>query len=160
MQRSCMTLGKSVVDDQILKKPGHLTDKEYYEMQRHALHTRRILNRIHLSDKYRDLPQLAGCHHERLDGSGYPEGLTEAEIPLMARILAVADVFDAVTCWREYREPMSGPEAFQLIKQGIGKQFDGTVVASLERFYQRTNLEEAIQKDVKKVYTDRLLMIF
>lgn len=137
-------LGKIGVDDSILKKPGKLDDKEYYEMQRHAAYTRRILSRIHLSEKHRALPMLAAGHHERLDGSGYPDGLRGDEVSLISRILAVADVFDALTCWREYRDPMDGDQALEVIRSGSGARFDPRVVAAFERYYERTGLRTAL----------------
>lgn len=143
-------LGKIGVDDAILKKPGKLTDREFIAMQRHPIYTRRILSRMHLSGKHHSLPRLAGSHHERMDGSGYPEGLIGDEIPLISRILAVADVFDAMTCYREYRDPMEGDQALGNILRNSGDKFDPKVVEVFEAYYQRVNLGQTIDKRIQE----------
>jgi HD-GYP domain-containing protein (c-di-GMP phosphodiesterase class II) len=76
---------------------------------------------------------IAASHHERLDGGGYPHGLTEREIPFMAKILTVADVFEALTADRHYRKKMSADEALEILDAGTGTRFDGHVIAALRR---------------------------
>lgn len=133
-------LGKIGIDDRILKKPGRLTDEEYAEMQRHPLHTRRILDQIHLPYKQKHLSVLASAHHERLDGTGYPERLRGDQIHLITRIIAVADVFDALTYWREYRDPIDGEKALEVLKQEAGTKLDRRVVEVFEAYYHRERL--------------------
>ena len=93
------------------------------------------------SRKYRTVPLLASRHHERLDGSGYAEGLTAGEIPFMSKIIAVADVFEALTAKRHYRGPMSVEEAFSILDQDVGTKFDGNVVQALKRYYKKDILQ-------------------
>ncbi|MCR5121577.1 MAG: HD domain-containing protein [Ruminococcus sp.] len=121
-------LGKIAVDDAILRKPGRFTPEEYEKMKVHAAEGARIVREI-LSDNddtyFRRIAEnVAHYHHERWDGSGYPEGLAGESIPLEARIMAVADVFDALVSKRVYKEKMPFDKAEEIIMEGMGKQFD------------------------------------
>ena len=129
--------GKLGTDDNILKKQGKLTPQEFEHIKEHVVNTRNILNKMMFSRKYKNVPRLASRHHEHLDGSGYAEGLTAAEIPFMTRIIAVADVFEALTAKRHYRGPMSVDEAFSILDQDVGTKFDGNVVEALKRYYKK-----------------------
>jgi len=121
-------IGKIVVPDAILKKPGKLTPEEFAQMRRHAAEGGRIVHEI--LDGYEDpeyikiTADIATHHHEKWDGSGYPDGLSGADIPLSARIMALADVFDALVSPRCYKAPMSYEEAFKIIEENIGIHFD------------------------------------
>ena len=125
-------IGKIVVPDEILKKPGRLTQPEFDQIKRHASEGGRIVHEI--LDGYEDpeyiqiTADIATHHHEKWDGTGYPEGLKGEEIPLCARIMAIADVFDALVSPRIYKSPMSYDEAFQIIESGSGTHFDPIVV--------------------------------
>lgn len=130
--------GKLGVRDNILKKPGVLTAEEYLEIQSHALKTKLILDQMNFSGNYSEIPLLAGSHHEKIDGSGYPNGLKGEEIPLGARIIAVADVFEALTAKRHYRGPMPIDEAIRLLREGIDKAFDRKIVEAFLKYYQET----------------------
>ena len=125
--------GKLGVDDAVLKKEGKLTADEYDHIKHHATMTHGILEKIFFARKYRAVPLIAASHHEYLDGSGYPQGLTEKQIPFMSKILTVADVFEALTADRHYRKGMSATEAMAILDEGIGKRFDPHVVAALKR---------------------------
>ena len=129
--------GKLGTDDNILKKPGRLTLEEFEHIKEHVVNTRNILNKMMFSRKYRTVPLFASRHHERLDGSGYPDGLTAGQIPFMAKIIAVADVFEALTAKRHYRDPMSVEDAFILLEQDVGTKFEGNVVEALKRYYKK-----------------------
>jgi HD-GYP domain-containing protein (c-di-GMP phosphodiesterase class II) len=121
-------IGKIGVPDAILNKPGRLTDEEFAVIKEHPGRGYTMIANI------RSLhAELGGIrsHHERLDGSGYPDGLTGDAIPLLARIIAVGDVFDALTSPRPYRGPWSHEQALALIDAGAGTEFDPTVVAAL-----------------------------
>ncbi|OQY07409.1 MAG: hypothetical protein B6I22_03055 [Desulfobacteraceae bacterium 4572_123] len=83
---------------------------------------------------------MAGAHHEKLDGSGYPDGLKGDEIPFGARIIAVADIFEAVTAKRHYREPMLIDDAFALLNDLADKHLDREVIDALWNYYKKTNL--------------------
>jgi HD-GYP domain-containing protein (c-di-GMP phosphodiesterase class II)/predicted hydrocarbon binding protein len=129
--------GKIGIADAILKKPGKLTNAEYDEIKTHAAKTKQILDKIEFQGIYRDVPKVASSHHEKFDGTGYPGGLKGADIPLGARILAVADVFEAVTARRHYRSAMRLSEAFELLQKDRGKHFDPDVLDAFISFYER-----------------------
>jgi HD-GYP domain-containing protein (c-di-GMP phosphodiesterase class II) len=126
--------GKIGIYDAILKKPGRLTSEEYEIVKTHAAKTREILQQIRFEGIYRDVPSIAGAHHEKIDGTGYPNRLRGDSIPLGARIIAVADVFEALTSKRHYREPMALPDVFQHLVDNSGAHFDRTCVDALIRF--------------------------
>ena len=137
-------LGKIAVDDQILRKPGRFTPEEFEIMKTHAAEGARIVSKILEGTDDEEFAKLAinvaHYHHERWDGSGYPEGLKGEDIPLEARIMAVADVYDALVSKRVYKEKMSFEDADKIIMDGMGKPFD----PRLEEFYvkARPKLEE------------------
>ena len=132
-------VGKIAVPDAILHKPGPLTPGERREMERHAERGRRILGGSR-SEVMQLAAEIAGCHHERWDGGGYPQGLREAAIPLSGRIVAVADVFDALTTARPYKEAWSPERAKAQLSENAGAHFDPAVV---EAFLSRWDLVEA-----------------
>lgn len=120
-------VGKIGISDLILLKPGKLTEQEFAEMKRHTVIGGQILGG-HDSDLFRAAHDIALHHHEKWDGSGYPHGLAGEAIPLFARIAAVADVFDALTAARPYKQAWSTTDAFAYIKEQAGRQFDPDVV--------------------------------
>ncbi len=127
-------IGKIGVPEAILTKSGKLTPEEYEEMKRHAQHSREILSKIEFAEDLQGLDFIAASHHEKLDGSGYPSGLTDAQIPLSARILTVADIYDALTQTRHYRRSMSMYEAFEVIDEMTPHQLDPRCVGALKAF--------------------------
>ena len=129
--------GKIGVPDAILKKEGRLSLEEYEIIKTHSLQTRDILQRINFEGKYKEVPEIAGYHHEKWDGTGYPEGLKGELIPLGARIVAVADYFEAITSKRHYREPMPIKVALDLVCEQSGISFDPEVVEAFLRLYKR-----------------------
>ncbi|TAN39849.1 MAG: HD domain-containing protein [Nitrospirae bacterium] len=129
--------GKLAVRDAVLKKNEKLTAEEYAEIQAHAAKSREILEKIAFEGEYRSVPEIAEAHHEKVDGSGYPRGLKGDEIPLGARIIAVADFFDAITSKRHYREPMKQEDALSLVMEGIGSHFDREVAHAFIRYYTK-----------------------
>ncbi|MCR4735346.1 MAG: HD domain-containing protein [Treponema sp.] len=137
-------IGKISVEDAILCKKGRFTPEEFEVMKTHAEKGALILHDIlaNTGDEQFKLvaENMAHYHHERWDGSGYPKGLKGNEIPLEARIMAIADVYDALVSKRVYKESMSFEEADKIILEGMGSQFD----KSLEKYYiaARPNLEE------------------
>ena len=128
--------GKIGIDDSVLKKNGKLTPEEYSQMQLHSRMTQDILEKIHFAHKYRNVPCIAAAHHEYLDGSGYPRGLTADEIPFMSKIITVADVFEALTSDRHYRKTKSVDTAFAILDKGAGSKFDANLVAALKRHWE------------------------
>ena len=121
-------LGKIAVDDEVLRKPGKFTAEEYEKMKRHAKEGARVIHEI-LSNTEDEAfmtiaENVAHYHHERWDGSGYPEGLAGEEIPIEARIMAIADVYDALVSERVYKEAYDFDKADAIILDGMGTQFD------------------------------------
>lgn len=137
-------LGKIAVDDVVLRKPGRFTPEEFEKMKIHAAEGARVIHDIlkDTDDKefLRIAENVAHYHHERFDGSGYPDGLKGEEIPIEARIMAVADVYDALVSKRVYKDSFSFEQADQLILEGMGTQFD----PALKEYYvaSRPKLEE------------------
>jgi diguanylate cyclase (GGDEF)-like protein len=119
-------IGKIGVPDQILRKPGWLTEEEWEELRRHPEIAARILR----GANFEDVSGWVHAHHERPDGSGYPRGLSGGEIPLEARILAVADAYEAMRSHRAYRPALTAPAARAELKRCAGTQFDERVVAT------------------------------
>lgn len=141
-------LGKITVDDAVLRKPGRFTDEEFEKMKTHAEEGARIVHEI-LKDTDDQVfhilaENVAHYHHERWDGSGYPKGLKGEEIPLEARIMAVADVYDALVSKRVYKEAMSFEKADSIMMESFGKHFD----KQLEKYYvaARSKLEDYYSK--------------
>ena len=130
-------LGKIAVDDAILRKPGKYTPEEYAAMKKHSEEGARIVKEVlgGSTDAYFEniAINVAHYHHERWDGSGYPCGLKGEEIPLEARIMAIADVYDALVSKRVYKDEFSFEQANQIILDGMGKQFD----PNLEKYYSK-----------------------
>ena len=120
--------GKIGVRDAVLLKPGKLDPEEYEEVMKHVVYTQEILSKIYFPEELREVPDVAGSHQEKYDGSGYPKGLKDDEIPRGARIMCVADVFDALTSERPYRPRMPIGQALSVIREGAGSHFDPEVV--------------------------------
>ena len=125
-------IGKIGVSDHILVKPTRLTDKEYEQMKKHPGVGFTIMEQVHLLHNV--LPAIVQ-HHERLDGTGYPLGLRGEQISLMGRIVAVADVFDALSTDRPYREALDLVSVFTYLEKNTGLQFDGDCVQALRDSY-------------------------
>lgn len=123
-------VGKIGIADAVLLKPGKLTDEEFEVMKRHTEIGVTILEGK--DDLIKAARDIAGSHHERWDGQGYPKGLKGEEIPLLARICAVADVFDALTSTRPYKKPWSIPQAHDWVMSEAGKHFDPAVVQAFD----------------------------
>lgn len=116
-------VGKIGIPDTLLFKPGKLTDDEFAQVKRHSEIGAKIIG-DHGADVLRMAREIALTHHERWDGAGYPSGLRGQEIPLVGRISALADVFDALTSERPYKKPWSVDDALAWIRQEAGKHFD------------------------------------
>lgn len=118
-------IGKIAIPDQILLKPGRLTEGEFTVMRQHVEHG---LDIIRSSSWLADGDAVVAAHHEKVDGSGYPRAMKGAAIPIIARIFAVADVFDALTSARPYKDPMPLDQAIEILRKGAGYHFDGAVL--------------------------------
>ena len=124
-------LGKIAIPDSILLKPGKLSDGEYEVVKTHALLGARVLAGAE-SELHEVAERIVRHHHERWDGGGYPDGLTGEEIPVVARIAAVADVFDVLVHERPYKDSWSVEAAAEEIRKGAGTQFDPGVVEAFD----------------------------
>ena len=132
--RSCQLhdVGKISISDNILKKPGKLSDVEFIEMQQHAAFGEHIIEKIESMAKESDFLKyaeiFAATHHEKWNGSGYPRQLKENEIPLLGRIMAIADVYDALVSERPYKKAFTHENAVKIIVDGRGTHFDPVLV--------------------------------
>lgn len=129
-------IGKLGVSNTILDKPGKLDDAEWEIMRMHSAHSEAILSRI---GAFRSLAPIAGAHHERLDGKGYPRGLAGDQISLETRLITTADIFDALTADRPYRAAMSITKALGIMSGMVGTQIDASCFAALQRALGRIN---------------------
>jgi putative two-component system response regulator len=120
-------IGKIGIPDNILLKPGKLEPEEWEIMKKHPQIGADIIGQ-HQSPLLRLAREVALCHHEKWDGSGYPAGMRGAAIPLSARVLCIADVFDALTTERPYKKAWDTDEAFAFINEQAGKHFDPEIV--------------------------------
>jgi putative two-component system response regulator len=125
-------VGKISISDSILKKPAKLSDDEFNEMKKHASFGEQIIEKIETLAKESDFLNyakiFAASHHEKWDGSGYPRGLKGNDIPLLGRIMAIADVYDALTSVRPYKKAFNHEEAVRIITEAGGTQFDPELV--------------------------------
>ncbi len=131
-------IGKCVIPDEILKKPGRVTPEEYEYIKRHAQASADILSTHYSASVCR----IAQCHHERLDGSGYPNHLHGEEIPFESRILAVADSFDAMTAYRGYNRTKTFEDAALELRQ-MSAQYDSRITEALMRMVEQHQLPNA-----------------
>jgi HD-GYP domain-containing protein (c-di-GMP phosphodiesterase class II) len=151
-------IGKVGIDDKLLRKPARFTADEYEAVKKHAAHGRDALARAELlagdfSDELLSYAKdIAYSHHERWDGQGYPEGLRGDQIPWAARLMSVADVYDALVSRRVYKEPVPHEEAVRIIGNGRGGQFDPDVVDAflrVETFWRQISIDLADSNNVE-----------
>lgn len=133
-------IGKLGVSNSILDKPGKLDDGEWAAMKMHASYSQTILSRI---ASFRDLAVVAGAHHERLDGTGYPNGLSGDQICLETRIITTADIFDALTAARPYRPAMPVAKALAVMADMVDTAIDAACLAALRRALERAEVRTA-----------------
>ncbi len=134
-------LGKLGVSNSILDKPGKLDAEEWATVQAHALYTEHILARI---QAFGELAQVAGAHHERLDGRGYPHGLTDDQITRETRIITCADIFDAITAARPYRAAIPVPRTLEMMAENLGTAIDPDCFAALQAVIHRLPQENLL----------------
>jgi len=121
-------IGKLGIPEIVLFKNKKLSDEEYSIIKRHAVLSKSILAKIRFQRHLRQIPQIAAAHHEKIDGSGYPQGLKGDEIPLGGKILAVCDVFDALTSRRQYKDRLDIIEVMDILEKETGRSFEPFVV--------------------------------
>ena len=127
-------IGKIGIRDDILLKPGRLTEEEFCMIKMHPVIGADIVERLGLWDREKNIIK---CHHERIDGKGYPDGLVGEQIPMLARILSVADVYDAIASDRAYRKKMDEAKILQIMYGGSGTQFDAGVIDTFRSLYDQ-----------------------
>ncbi|MBQ7287182.1 MAG: HD domain-containing protein [Candidatus Gastranaerophilales bacterium] len=121
-------IGKIGIKDSVLQKEGKLTEDEYEHIKEHVRLTHNILSKVYITNNFKNVAKIASSHHEKYDGTGYFKGLKGEQIPLGGRILAVSDVFDAITSKRHYRDKMKIKDALQIMIDGKNKHFDENLV--------------------------------
>lgn len=151
-------IGKIGIRDEILLKPGRFTPEEYDNIKQHAWLTREILGKMYFSIDLKDVPFVASSHHEKIDGSGYPLGLKGEQLSRLARILAIVDVYDALTSYdRPYKKAMMPDEALEILKKGKGGQYDSDILDLFiekklylleRREYTRVNIDLGLEYKV------------
>jgi HD-GYP domain-containing protein (c-di-GMP phosphodiesterase class II) len=146
-------VGKIGIPDRILLKPGRLDEQESAEMKRHVAYG---LDIIAQSAWLQEAQCVVGSHHEKYDGSGYDRGLKANEIPIGARIFAIADVFDALTSKRPYKQPLPLAQSLQMLRDGAGRHFDPAILGAFEALaeplYQRfAGHDEAARQELDRI---------
>jgi putative nucleotidyltransferase with HDIG domain len=134
-------VGKIGTRDDIILKSDKLDESEYEEVKKHPLKGAHILSAVSM---FKDVVPLVKCHHEKMDGTGYPEGLKGEEIPFLARIISVADAFDAMMSDRLYRSKLGLKEAIFQLQKNAGTQFDARIVevfVDILRDYEKMKME-------------------
>ena len=144
-------IGKIGLPAGLLEKPGALTLDERREMQRHSEIGERILGNV---DTYSEIAGIVRHHHERVDGQGYPDGLAGDAIPLLSRIIAVADAYNAMTSDRPYRDAMPSRVARLRLAQAVETQFDTTVVAAFEAILAGASEDYRLARDADFMLTE------
>ena len=147
-------IGKIGIRDAVLQKDGKLTDDEYKHIQEHVKITYDILNRVYISEEFKEVAEIASSHHEKYDGTGYFRKLKGNDIPFGGRVLAVSDVFDAITSKRHYRDKMPIRNALDIIKSGAWKHFDGDIVEAFFKI-KLDRLVDVFLSEVDSVLYDR-----
>ena len=137
-------VGKLGVSNSVLDKAGALDEAEWAAVRDHARLTESILSKIHA---FSELAKIAGAHHERLDGKGYPKGLKGEEISLETRIITTADIFDAITAERPYRGAVAIPKTLEMMAKTVGTALDADCFEALKRAMARLQAEEEVSAD-------------
>ncbi|MBN2842570.1 MAG: response regulator [Sedimentisphaerales bacterium] len=145
-------IGKVGIPDRILQKPGRLTPEEFELMKQHTViggeTLEAALNEFPYARYLRVAYDIAMCHHEKWDGSGYPKGLVGEQIPISARVMAVADVYDALTSKRVYKEAFSHEKACDIITKDSGTHFDPTVIEAFKQLSEKFDRIRASYEDI------------
>jgi HD-GYP domain-containing protein (c-di-GMP phosphodiesterase class II) len=137
-------IGKLGVSSAVLDKPGKLDEDEWEQMKRHSEFSEKILSNV---EALAGAAVIGGAHHEKLDGTGYPRGLTAEAIPMEVRIVSTADVFDALTADRPYRAAMPVSEALEILRKGAGRSHDPICIEALERALAKAALAKLPQDE-------------
>ncbi len=145
-------IGKVAIPDSILLKPARLTVEEFEEMKKHTEYGEEVIAKL-VTMAGEQMPylqcarEIVGSHHEKYDGSGYPRGLSGNDIPLAGRVMAIADVYDALTTSRPYKKALSHEETMEIMREGRGTHFDPDVFDTMEIIEQEFNQIAEMNKD-------------
>ncbi len=152
-------VGKIGIRDNILLKPGKLTDDEYEIMKSHVTHGVEVIEN---SDWLTDAKDIVGYHHEKFDGSGYGHGLKGEQIPIRARIFAIADVFDALTSKRPYKEALTYTETMEILEAGRGSHFDPEILDGFNFISKNIfdNVSQRFDDNLKKELSELISCYF
>lgn len=152
-------VGKIAISDSILLKPSRLSEEEFCVMKTHVAHGVDIVDDI---EWICEAKSVIAYHHEKVDGSGYPNGAKKEEIPMQARIFAVADVFDALTSKRPYKEPLDVTESLEIIMKGSGSHFDESVVSAFAKICKKLHEEVGAHRETspKELFDESLRRYF
>ena len=161
-------IGKIGIRDSVLQKEGKLTPEEYKHIQEHVEITHNILTKIHMSKDFEQIAEIACSHHEKFDGTGYYRGLKGVDIPFGGRVLAVSDVFDAITSKRHYRDKMPIEKVVDIIMNGSGNHFDPLVVEKflaiklidIVKVFLTENSLELVKEDIETLGKYNLLDLY
>jgi putative nucleotidyltransferase with HDIG domain len=145
-------IGKLGVSNLILDKPGKPTPEEFDEIRKHPDYTQQILERV---GAFRKLADVASAHHERLDGRGYHRRMEGGELPWTARILTVADICEAMSAHRPYRDAMPWEQIHEIMSRDVGSGIDGECFSALVRWQERNQLDSRVEEQLSEV--ERLL---
>jgi len=145
-------IGKLGVSNVILDKPGRPTEEEYEQIRKHPEYSQRILAQV---DAFQALAEVAGSHHERLDGRGYHRQLDASQIPWVTRVLTVADVCEAMSARRPYREAMEWDQIQKILMRDAGRGVDLECLRAIGRWHDRHAVESRVEAQLREV--DRVL---
>jgi HD-GYP domain-containing protein (c-di-GMP phosphodiesterase class II) len=145
-------IGKLGVSNLILDKPGKPTEEEFAQIRKHPDYSQQILQQV---DAFEKLADVASAHHERLDGRGYHRRLDGSRLPWTARVLAVADLCEAMSAKRPYRDAMPWPKVQEILSREVGTGVDGECLAALVRWQERNQLASRVEAQLGEI--DRLL---
>ncbi len=151
-------IGKIGIKDSVLQKEGKLTPEEYEHIKEHARLTHNILGKVYISKNFEDVAEIASSHHEKFDGTGYYRGLKGENIPLGGRILAVCDVFDAITSKRHYRNKMEIKDALKIMLEGKNTHFDENIVNAFMKISVYDILNVILSGSKNNLNTDEILL--
>ena len=151
-------IGKIGIKDSVLQKEGKLTPEEYEHIKEHARLTHNILGKVYISKNFEDVAEIASSHHEKFDGTGYYRGLKGENIPLGGRILAVCDVFDAITSKRHYRNKMEIKDALRIMLEGKNTHFDENIVNAFMKISVYDILNVILSGSKNNLNTDEILL--
>ncbi len=151
-------IGKIGIKDSVLQKEGKLTPEEYEHIKEHARLTHNILGKVYISKNFEDVAEIASSHHEKFDGTGYYRGLKGENIPLGGRILAVCDVFDAITSKRHYRDKMKIKDALKIIVESKNTHFDENIVNAFMNINVYDILNVILSNSQNNLKTDEILL--